>query len=92
MREIIERYNHKKTGTGHELQAKEERPGEVVVWYLFWGDGDDHRHKGISRISEENGGYCVGWLQDAEQEPFETCEFSSLEELFKALDEEITKR
>jgi len=90
--DIVKRYHGKNTAKGHEVRATESK-GILTVWYsrLPEEGGEHPNHIGIARITENPNGVSVGWLRGTEPEPYSTTEFSTLDELFAAIDDAIAK-
>ena len=94
MKEIADRYRGKITESGHELRV-DERNGEIIIWYLFWGEYqgvEDHHHMGIARIRRERDQFVVDFLRGIDQHPHTTRRYPSTDGLFADLDEEIASR
>ena len=88
---IVERYHGKNTAKGHDIKIDETKDG-LTLWFLYWDDEtSNHHHMGIARITENPNGFSVGWLKGTEPEPYSTAEFSTLDELFAAIDDAIVK-
>jgi len=94
MEEIVRRYRGVRTPAGHELRV-DLRDNEVVLWYLFWGEYrgvDDHHHFGVARVRRDGSKYVIGWMHGTEQEPRHTELVSGMDDVFKKLDDEISRR
>ena len=94
VQEITKRYKGKTTGKGHDIRIDESKNG-LILWFLYWGEYegvDAHHHMGIAYISKSQNGYSVGWLKGTEQQPYSTDEFSTIDDLFTALDDAIAKK
>jgi hypothetical protein len=93
MDNLIKRYKDKTTSEGHKLDVK-EKSDVITVGFRHSGEYQDEYdpYIKVARIEKVGDAYSVGWFSDDVDEPSDSNEYTSEEELFAALDNAVQQR
>ena len=93
MDNLLKRYKGKTTSEGHKLDVK-EKSDVITVGFRHSGK---YQHEydpyiKVARIEKVGEAYSVGWFSDDVDEPSDSNEYTSEEDLFAALDNAVQQR
>jgi hypothetical protein len=93
MDNLVKHYKGKTTSEGHELVVK-EKSGVVSIGFKHSGEYQDEYdpYINVARIDHTGDTYRVGWFYDDGEEPGDSSEFTSEEDLVAAVDKAIEQR
>jgi len=93
MDDIVKHYKGKTTSQGHKLDVK-AREGVITIGFMHSGQYEDEYdpYIRVARIEPAGDSYTVGWFHDDAEEPTDSNEYTSKEDLFSAVDAAIDQR
>jgi hypothetical protein len=93
MDDIIKRYKGKITSQGHKLDLKATQ-GIITIGFKHSGEFEDEYdpYIRVARIELAGDTYTAGWFHDDGEEPSDSSEYASKEDLFAAVDAAIAQR
>ena len=92
MDSLVRRFKDKTTSEGHPLAVSEES-GVISIGFTRSGEYDDENPViNVARIERTGSGFRAGWFYDDGEEPADSSEFHSEEDLVDAVNKEIDER
>ncbi len=93
MNDIIKRYKGKTTSQGHKVDVK-EKTGVITIGFKHAGQYQDDYdpYIRVARIEPAGDAYTVGWFHDDGEEPSDSSEYATKEDLFSGVDAAIERR